>query len=297
MQAPPDERYERLRDEGLAAAKLGRFEESRALCEQALRVAEELGHTELTTRALCNLASVEIEIGRGEGYVGRLRDILVRNCDEESCRLAAYHVARYYDLRNEKKKALFYARIARERSSRVGNVAWLASSLNQTALLLLSESRFEEAAGELARALEVMPAREEAAGALIMDNLGYCRFLQGRPRDGFALCFRSLRILRRLGLQRSAPELTLTFGYLQVKRGERALRHGRLALAAAERDGDAHTVKNALFLLGEASQMAGDSAAAYDYFERLHRDFYPQQAFLPSFLLAVDVSGLVNLKA
>jgi hypothetical protein len=116
-------------------------------------------------------------------------------------------------------------------------------------------------------------------------------------REGFSLCFRSLRTLRRLAQRWWEPELTLTYGYLKIGRSERALFHGRAALAAAESHGETQTIKNALFLLGEAANEAGDGEGAYAFFARLQRDYYPDQPFLPNFLLAVDVTGLVNLKA
>lgn len=297
MDATRRARYEDLRDQGLAAAQRGRLEESRSLCREALLVAQELGDRALTTRALCNLASVDIEAEQGEAHVAPLRDMLVRNSDDESCRLAAYHLARFYDLRKQTKKALFYARIALERARQLDNPSWLASSCNQTALLLLSESRFEEASQDLDRALALLGADDEIASAMIRDNLGYCRFLQGRHEQGFALCFRSLRVLRRRQHRPWAAELTLAFGYLQIGRGHRALHHSRVALDGAEMEADRPTIKNALFLLGEAAQSVGDDDGAYDYFLRLQREFYPDQLFLPNFLLAVDVSGLVNLKA
>jgi tetratricopeptide (TPR) repeat protein len=291
------EQYEQLRRDGLAAAKEGRLEDSRRLCSEALLVAQGLSDPSLATRALCNLASIEIESGQGEGYVAQLRDMLVRNSDDESCRLAAYHLARFYDLRKQNKKALFYARIAHERARQLDNASWLASSSNQTALLLLSESRVDEASRELVQALELIPADDQVGIALIRENLAYCRFLQGEMREGFSLCFKSLRTLRRLAQRWWAPELTLTYGYLKVGRWERALLHGRAALAAAESHRETQTIKNALFLLGEAANEAGDGEAAYDFFARLQRDHYPDQPFLPNFLLAVDVTGLVNLKA
>lgn len=290
-------RYEQLRDAGFAAAQQGRLEEARAFCHQALEAAKELAEPVLESRALCNLAAVEIESGNGECLIARLRDLLVLNSDDESCRLAAYNLARYYDLRKETKKALFYARTAQERSRQVGTPSWVASSCNQMALLLLSESRFGDAGRELESALELLPASDEVGVALVMENLAYCRFLQGRTREGFALCFRSLRTLRQLGQRWWAPQLTLTYGYLQVGKWERALAHGRAALAAAELHDETQTIKNALFLLGEAANEAGDVDSAYDFFARLQRDYYPEQAFLPNFLLAVNVTGLVNLKA
>jgi tetratricopeptide (TPR) repeat protein len=293
-----EQAYLRHRETASRLLEAGRLDEACDGFRAACAVADDGGSAAIVDRAFCNLAGVEIELGLAPDTIAsRLRQMLVENRDAESCRLAAYHLGRFYDLRKQNKKALFYARIAQERSRQIDNTAWIASSSNQTALLLLSESRFDEASVELERALALLPAEEAMAAALVRDNLGYCRFLQGRSQEGFQLCLHSLRTLRRLGRQWWAAELTLTHGYLQIGRGRRALHHGRAALIGAEQGGDLQGVKNALFLLGEAASQAGDTDAAYDYFGRLQRDFYPDQHFLPDFLLAVDVTGLVNLKA
>ena len=57
------------------------------------------------------------------------------------------------------------------------------------------------------------------------------------------------------------------------------------------------SIKNALYLLGEAATLAGHQETARTYFARLQREFYPEAAYLPGFLLAVDVRKLINLHA
>lgn len=290
--------YVRLRDLAVQQTRDGLLEQARTGFAAALEVAERSGSATLVDRAVCNLAGVEIETGTApETIAARLRQILVDNRDPESCRFAAYHLSRYYELKKQNKKALFYARIAEERSRQLDRAYWIGSSGNQVAMLLLTESRFEEAARLLEVALDRLPADETIARGIVMDNLGYCRFLQGRMSDGFDLCFRSLRCLRKVGHRWWHPLLSLTYGYLQIDRAERALRHGCNALVGAEEAGELEAIKMARFLLGEAANKAGDSEGAYEHFTRLQRDFYPDQPFLPSFLLAVDVTGLVNLKA
>jgi tetratricopeptide (TPR) repeat protein len=290
--------YTRLRDLATQQTRDGLLDQARSGFAAALAIAERSGSAALVDRAFCNLAGVEIELGGApETMPASLRQILVENRDSECCRLAAYHLSRYYELRKQGKKALFYARIAKERSRLLDHSYWIGSSGNQVAMLLLSECRLDEASRELEVALAHLPEDEGVAKALVMENLAYCRFLQGQMSEGFRLAFQSLRRLRKLGRRWWHPELTLTYGYLQINRGARALRHGRAALASAEGAGEVQAIKNALFLLGEAANQVGDTDAAYDYFARLQRDHYPDQPFLPSFLLAVDVTGLVNLKA
>lgn len=294
-------RYQQLRDRGLEATHLGRLVEAKAAFSQAAELAADLDE-QMQDRAFCNLASSEIELqGDVDTIVPSLRAILVKGSDLESSRLAAYHLARSYELRSEYKKALFYARVAKERSERAGILRWIASSHNQMGQLLLAESRFPEARVELEQALGLMPKEESdrSARALIKMNLGYCLLVQKEYPAGFRLLFDCLRVLRRLGVgrrQSSAHEM-LCFGYLEIGRLRTALRHGLHALRLAEEHQDQHSIKNALYLLGEAANLAGDTEEAYAYFAKLQEQYFPEHRFLADFLLAVDVRGLVNLRA
>ena len=133
-----EESYLRLRDLAVQQTRDGLLEQARTGFAAALEVAERSGSPALVDRAFCNLAGVEIELGTApETIAVRLRELLVGNRDAESCRLAAYHLGRFYDLRKQIKKALFYARIAQERSRQLGNGAWLASSSIATWLPLV----------------------------------------------------------------------------------------------------------------------------------------------------------------
>ena len=60
---------------------------------------------------------------------------------------------------------------------------------------------------------------------------------------------------------------------------------------------DQDAVKNAYFLLGEAANLRADVDTAHGYFERLQTEFFPDQPYLSSLLLSVDVRKLVNLHA
>ena len=293
-------RYAALRDRANDAARSGRLPEARELLTRALELAREHGDEVLADRAYCNLAAVEIEMGGPlDPYLLRLREILSGNADAENCRLAAYNLARLYQLRKEHKKGLFYARIATERSRQTGRDEWIASSLNLFGILLLSESLFDQARDQFEAAVVASGDRDDALHPAVLDNLGYCRLLEGRMDEGFRCLFRGLRMVRRQGARwwEAQFHVTLTFGYLEIGRWKRALAHGLEALARGEEVGDQLAVKNALFLLGEAANLAGDDAGAHDYFTHLQRRFFPDQGFLPDFLVAVDVRRLINLKA
>jgi len=279
----------------------GQLSEAEEVLEAALQTARETGDRREIDRAFCSRASLAIELGRGDGYIKELREILLRNVDHESCFLAAYGIARAYDFNKSYKKGLFYARIARDRAEVLGRREWLASAYNQIGNLLVVESFFEDACQEYEQALALVPPDPGSAfrRALYQDNLGYCHVVQGRLVEGFRILFESYRTLRRLGANRYAigPRVSLCFAYLEAGRPRRALLCGGPALNAAEADGQAESVKNLLYLLGEAANLAGDIGLARSYFGRLQREFYPEAGYLPDFLLAIDVRKLVNLKA
>lgn len=294
-------RYQELRDRGLEATRLGRFLEAKVAFTQAAGIAEALGEAH-QDRAFCNLSSIDIELGSDiEAIIPRLRQILVKGADLESTRLAAYHLARAYELRAEYKKALFYARVARERSERTGLRAWVASSHNQMGQLLIAESSFTEARAELEEAMDLMPRDDDNLVGLasVKVNLGYCLFVHKEHVKGFALLFEALRTLRQIGARglESLAHETLCFGYLEINRLRHAVRHGLRALQLAEEEGEEQTVKNVLFLLGETANVAGNSEEAQAYFTRLQEQHFPEHEFLADFLLAVNVRDLVNLRA
>jgi tetratricopeptide (TPR) repeat protein len=213
--------------------------------------------------------------------------------------VAAYNIARFYELGKSFKKALFYARIARDRSENLGRRDWLASSHNLIGNTLLAESFIEKACEEYERALALMPEAPSAARARILDNLGYCRILQKRHAEGYSLLYESLRLLRHFNAQRYeiSTRLDLCFAHLETGRYGHARRQGSRALRLAEKMDEPDSVKNALYLLGEVENLSGSVDTARGYFARLQRDFYPEAAYLPGFLLAVDVRQLVNLHA
>lgn len=291
--------FEDLLAQANRAIVAGQLAEAETVLEAALAHARESGDRREIDRAFCSHASLAIELGHGEGHIKELREILLRNSDHESCFLAAYGIARAYDFSKSYKKALFYARIARDRAEVLERREWMASAYNQIGNLLVVESFFEEACREYEQALALVPSDSEIRRALYEDNLGYCYIVQGRHAEGFQLLFKSYRALRRVGAIRYSvgPRVSLCFAYLEVGRPDRALRCGRPALETAEAEGQIEFVKNMLYLLGEAANLSGDVELARSYFSRLQREFYPGAGYLPDFLLAIDVRKLINLKA
>jgi len=294
----PIEVFEGLNERGRQAIDAGHIELALASYQEAATIARSLGDRRLQDLALCNLAAAAIALGGGDDEVPRLREILLRGEDPANCRLAAYNIARFHEDRKDFKKSLFYARLARDRSEALDRVDWLASSHNQIGNALLAQSLIDDACSHYETALSL--CREpDLRRALMLDNLGYCRVLQNRLRESYPLFHESLAILRRIGAQRYqlCPRLDLCFAHLESERPRHAERHGRKALAIAESIGDCDAIKNALYLLGEAANLQGDSAKARSYFSRLQETFFPDQPYLTSFLLAIDVRKLINLKA
>ncbi|HEX7185952.1 MAG TPA: tetratricopeptide repeat protein [Thermoanaerobaculia bacterium] len=291
--------FEDLKHRGLQAIEAGRLEEAGELFDRALELAREQGDPRLIDLAFCNRAAVTVVLGQGERELPQLREILVRNADPVSCRLAAYNIARHYELTKNYKKALFYARIARERAEQQGRQEWIASSHNLMGNIFLAESFIDEACSAFETALELMPVESPIWRARILDNLGYCRVLKGAYREGYELLYESLAVLRRHKAERYQIStcLDLCFAHLETGRYGHARRQGETALRLAEALGETDSIKNALYLLGEAASLNGDIDTAREHFTRLQRDFFPDASYLTGFLLAVDVRKLINLHA
>ncbi len=290
--------YDAQRQRGAAAVRDARLGVALDSFEQAESLAQRLKDPVLIDRARCNRYAVAIELGQAEGAVPALAAILMRKKDGENSRLAAYHLARLYQARKEIPRALFYARQAEELARDSQRPEWIAMSHNQLGMLLVADSRFEPALERLETALAHAPGPSVQRG-IILDNIGYCRLLLGRSREGFRALFASLRLLNRLGerFYEIGPRLSLCFGYLDLGRYHRAFRHGQVALRFAEQAEDPENLKASLFLLGEAAKLTGRDLVARRYFSRLQESFFPKDTYLTDLLMLIDARQMINLKA
>ena len=291
--------YEREWQLAVAANEAGRLEEARRHLAAAFQAAQREGDEDLVDRAFCNQAALTMALGGDEDPVPRLCAILMRNRSQVNCFLAANNIARAYELRRDFAKGLFYARIARDRAEALGRPEWLATASNQIANLLLAESYFEEASSRYREALALIPDASSSRQLVYLANLGYCELVLGRFQSGLALLYRCLRTARRRGWTRleMIARIDLCYGHLELGRFEDAEAHGRRGLQLAEHTGESDWVKNALYLLGEVSVLAGADSRAYAWFHELQRRFYPAQNHLPDLLLSVDIRKLINLRA
>ena len=152
---------------------------------------------------------------------------------------------------------------------------------------------------EYEAALELMPEDDPVWRARARGNLGYCRVLQERLPEAFALLDDALGALRAhdARLYLISPLTDLAFAHLEAGHPEPALEAAEEALALAREFEDESGLKNALYLLGEAAGLVGDLALARATFLELQQRYYPDKPFVCDFLLSVDVRKIVNLRA
>lgn len=282
---------------GIEATRLRRYDQALTHFDEALSWAELHGEQSLWDRAFCNRCAVEIELGHRGPWLTELRRIVLRSRDLENSFLAAYNLARAYDLDKDLERATFYARLAHDRAVRLGRSDWVGWSRNQMGILLLADSRFDEAAEIFAEALA--STQDPLTRAALMDNLGYCETVRGNHKLGFALLFSGLRILIQLrtDAQQAPLRLALCYAYLEIGRLRRALSHGLKALEVATQHDDTDSIKYAHYLLGETYSQLGHDDTARDYFCRLQHRFYPDAPGVVDLLMAIDVRQIINLKA
>lgn len=278
----------------------GQRAEARRELDDAMSWAIQHGDSALWDRAFCNHYAVLQEDGaRDVEGLSELRAIVLRSHDDENGFLAAYNAARAYDLRGDQERAKFYLNIAKDRCGRLGRHDWIAWCHNFAGNLYLSSSKIEDACIEYQTALAYLDAGDGLARSQVLDNLGYCRMLQNRTREGMSAVYHGLRTLRRLGLEREqAPlHLSLCYGYLDLDRPERSLAHGLKGLEIARHHEDVESIKNGLYLVGEAHNLMGDEFAAFRCFRELQTTYFPSTPNVPELLIAIDVRSLINLKA
>lgn len=289
--------YAELRRQALAAAERGDLEVSAQWWQQAITAALALDRQELADQAVASRWAALIELGEGGSAAADLRRILLASQDQLSRFLAAYTLARMLELRRDWKKALFYARIAAQNAPSLAPIRQSASQ-NLMGNLLLAESRVGEALTCYGSALALMPESDALWRARILDNLGYCRALQGAHDDALRLLWQSLRIYRRVGAPRYevSCRLALAWTHLQADRWWLAERHARLATEYARAAGDVNGLRNALYLCGAAAQLAGDLDRARASFRELDA-LYGEGQQLAELMVHLDLRQLVNLRA
>ena len=301
--------FETLRDRARDFVARGSYREAATVYRRAVEVATGAGETALADEALCGWGAAETEVGNGVEVMPELRRILLGSPVDHNCCLAAYTLARAHELEGQIKKALFYARLFRDRAEYVERSGLKGLAQNLLGNLLVAEGSEDEAATCYRSALRLSEGAAPTWRAVTEVNLGYCLLAKltaspsglhrARLREGLRLAYRSLRTFRREGAAPLLvwPHLDLCFAYLQMERPRPAKRHGLRALELAERFHGQDVVKNCLYLLGQTAVLEGDLEAARQFFRSLEQRFYPGQTGLADLLVAIDLRQVVNLRA
>ena len=300
--------FETLRDRARALVAKGAYRKAATVYQRAVEVAAAAGESDLADEALCGWGAAETELGNGAEAMPELRRILLGSPVDHNCCLAAYTLARAHELEGQIKKALFYARLFRDRAEYVERGGLPSLAQNLLGNLLVAEGREADAAACYRTALSRARNAPSTWKVAAETNLGYCLVVsavgrrgmrRNRLREGLRLIYRSIRTFRREGTVQYSmlPHLDLCFAHLELKRPAYARRHGLRALELAMRYDDPATIKNSLYLLGHVALLEADTETARHYFGEVEQRFYPHQAGLVDLLMSVDLRQVVNLRA
>jgi tetratricopeptide (TPR) repeat protein len=286
-------RVEELRQSGLAKVREGALEEALGYYDEALALVDDDTARELIT---INKADALIALERNAPEVQELARVIMRRRNPRHVYLAAYALQYKHRLENNLKRALFYGELALRTAEEAEEPLWCRVVLLELGNVYEIDSQMDRAIEcfEQALAMTTESAEnrdEDLSHAYALENLGYCRLMQGNIDDGLATIHEALLLLKDpVGL--AEAYIDLCYGYLEKGDVEKAHYYGNEGLNVAN---DARHVRNAHYLLGEVAYTAGDNDAAEFHFGELSR-FYPEFTNLKSLLFAIDLRSMVNLK-
>lgn len=289
--------FEKARERWAAWVEAGYLQEALELADRAWRWAEAAGEEGLAVRAELNRWAIAVELDASQAPTERLRQLLLEASDPEHGFLASYTLARVHELSGDLRKALFYARQARERAQRL-EPGRKAASANLIGNLLAAQGRFAEAVGEYRVAGELLAGQDSLRLAVVRQNLGYCLARSGRVTEGLRELIPATRWLQERGALRHEAQARLDLAFVRLELGQaaRALRHARRALALAQAVSWSELEQNARFLLGCCWRDLGEVFLARREFSRLQEAFAPDGDYLVEVLLAWDVRPWLNLR-
>ncbi len=284
-----------------AAIGKAEFEHALSLADQIVDWGRRQGDQETLDRGLGNRGSLLLALGRDSGVASDQQKVLLRSRDPANRYFAAYNLSVLHERRENFEKSRFYGCLALDHATQTGSSENIVPAHNQVANVLVAQSYFGEALEHYQEALVLLPDTARTDRGLVLANAGYCHLVQDQMREGFAMLFGALRMLRKLGAsdweRLSCVRLSLCYGYIELGRVDRARRHGLAALRAAEAVGDTKQLQKALYLVGEAEKRAGLPLDAYSRFCRLQNEHYPDNQGLADMLMYADTHRLVNLLA
>ncbi len=300
MAADPIARYSELTAEGTLQVRHGEFHRAAESFEAARAIALDLDDQQLLFKAICNLSTAKLSLGRIQEAEEGLREILLKSRDAATIFVASSNLASTLRKQGRLEKALFYAKRALRACESIDNHAWKATCHNLIANIYLNMSYLDDAMAEYRFALNL--SQKAGLGAsypidYIKENLGYCLLLKKRLRQGIAIILEALQIAMSNGNTRCLVECyqDLSFAYMQLRELPRAEEYGEKALAIAEEKDYKDILKNCYYLLGEINLLLGNEERSDHYLDRLQA-LYPHLPVLKDFLRTFDVSSIINLK-
>jgi tetratricopeptide (TPR) repeat protein len=287
------DRVEELRLEALSRVRLGDYEDALSIYDAALALATDETVRELIT---INKADAMIALERSGPEVNELPRVIMRRRSPRHIYLAAYALQYKYRLENDLKRAMFYGQLALRTAEEANEPSWRRIVLLELGNIYELDSQIDTAVVCFEESLAIGEESREnrdrdLSHAYAIENLGYCKLLQGRIDDGLAYVHEALGMLHD-PIGRAEAYVDLCYGYLERGDYAQAQLYGEAALEIAK---DPRQIRNAHYLLGEACYKAGDVDGATHHFDELAK-FYPQFRNLKSLLFAIDLRSMVNLK-
>ena len=285
-----------LCDSGLQQMWDGAVDAAIQTYDRALTLAESEDVRELVT---IRKAEALIAADREGAEVTALPAIVMRRRSPRHVYHAASALARKHsETQDDRKRALFYAEIARRAAEELGDSFARVSAMNAVGVVLVVESRFEESVEVFENALSVVALEPEQTERLItmrnvvVGNLGGAKVLGGRYDEGILLLE---SVLPRMDENYLIAEvcLDLCFAWTELGDYKKAERFGHRALNLAT---IRRQVRNANHLLGEICMRTGRYDEADSYFDVVS-SYYPDFKNVKQLLVAVDLCAVVNWKA
>lgn len=287
------EHIEELRQSALRCVRAGDCSDALALYDQALAIATDEEVRELLT---INKADAMIALERSGPEVQDLPRVIMRRRNVRHVYLAAYALQYKYRLENDLKRALFYGQLALRTAEEANEPAWRR-------IVLLELGNVYELDSQIATAIECFEESlaigeeskqnrdKDLSHAYAVENLGYCKLLQGKTEEGLAYVHEALSMLSD-PVGRAEAFVDLCYGYVEYGDYKRARFYGESALEIAK---EPRQIRNSHYLLGEACYKSGDTEGATFHFDELAK-FYPQFRNLKNLLFAIDLRSMVNFK-
>lgn len=283
---------EELRQQALACVRSNQLEAALELYDQARAIA---GDDELRELITINKADVLITLQRGGAEVAELARVVMRRRNPRHVCLAAYALLFKHRIEQDYRRALFYGQLALRAAEEFGDREYERAVLVDLGNVYEMQSEIAKAVECFESALRLIPAESETdrrSRGYTLENLGYCRLLEGDIDRGIALIDEALPSLDD-ETGKAEAFIDLCYGYLERHDLDRAQSYGEAGLEIAT---EPRQIRNAHFLLGEVACKRDDTVVADHHFSELAK-FYPDFRHLKHLLMAVDLRSMVNLKA